>query len=133
MSSIARSRAFVTSREFSPIRMKASPRTASPLPSAVTPPRRMAWPMSHLGHVPDADRDAVVGLDHDVLDLLDGRGPGDPLDEARLARADDVAAAHVLVVLPQGPREVVEREAVLGELRRVGLDLELLLVARPRR
>ena len=86
---------------------------------------------SDLGHVPDADRHAVVAVITIVADLLDGAGAADALDEARLARPDDVAAADVLVVLLEGPDDVVERELVLGELRRVGPDLELLREAAP--
>ena len=59
-------------------------------------------------------------------------GPGDALDEARLARADDVAAARRSGCSVRRARDdVVEREPVLGELRRVGLGLELLLEASP--
>ena len=59
------SRARVTSREFSPIRMKPSPSTASPLPLAVTPPRRMHVADGDLADVADADRHALVGRDGD--------------------------------------------------------------------
>ena len=57
-----------------------------------------------------------------------------PTPWTRLAPPEriDVAAADVLVVLPQGADHVVERQLVLGELDRVGLDLELLLQPAPR-
>ncbi len=58
-------------------------------------------------------------------------GAGDALHQAGFARADDVAASHVLIILSQGPHHVVEREAVLGELCRVGLGLKLLLQPAP--
>ena len=59
----------VTSWLFSPMSMKPRPSTTSPLPSAVTAPRRISWPICHVGHVADADRHAVLGRDDDVLDL----------------------------------------------------------------
>ena len=85
-----------------------------------------------LGDVADADRHAVVGLDDDVGDLLDGRGPADPLDQARLARPDDVAAADVLVVLPRGPAMTSSSvRPYLASFIGSACDLELLGEAAP--
>ena len=71
--------------EFSPIRMKARPRTTSPLPLAVTPPRRIAWPMPT-----SATSRTRIGTPSlavmTILPISSTRaGPADPLDQARLA------------------------------------------------
>ena len=75
----------VTSWLFSPMSMKPRPSTTSPLPSAVTAPRRISWPIVDLGHVADADRHAVLGRDDDRLDLLDVRRAAEAVDEQRSA------------------------------------------------
>ena len=59
----------VTSWLFSPISMKPRPSTTSPLPSAVTAPRRISWPISTSATSADADRHAVLGRDDDLADL----------------------------------------------------------------
>jgi hypothetical protein len=107
----------VTSREFSPIRMKALRRHA---PAA----DRVAD--GHLTDVPDANRHAVLRGDHHVGDLIRRGRPADALHQARLAGAHDVAAARVLVVRLQRPDHVVECQPILRQIRRLGLDLELL-------
>ena len=125
-SCMARSRAIVTSREFSPIRMKARPRTTSPLPLAVTPPRRIAWPTptsaTSLTRIGTPSRAVMTILPISSTE----RARPTPWIRLDSPARDDVAAADVLVVLLQGPDHVVERQAVLGQLHRVGPDLELL-------
>ena len=103
-SSIALSRAVVTSREFSPIRMKPRPSTASPWPSAVTPPRRITWPIAT--SATSRTRIGTPSWAAMTTSAISSTecGAADPLDQARLARADDVAAADVLVVLAAGRR-----------------------------
>ena len=105
MALISSSRFFmaeVTSCVFSPISMKPRPITTSPLPSAVTAPRRISEPIVDVGHVADANRHAVLGRDDDALDLLDVGGAAQALHEHRLRALADVAAADVAVVLLDG-------------------------------
>ena len=121
----------VTSWLFSPMSMKPRPSTTSPLPSAVTAPRRTSWPISTSATSPHPDGHAVLGRHDDVLDLLDVDRPADAVDEEHLAVLADVAAADVAVVLLDGLDHFVEGQAVLDEPGRVDADLILLLVAAP--
>ena len=72
-------------------------------------------PDNHLGHVPDVDRHAVLGLDHDVADLVEVLDPADAVDERGFAAAEEVAAADVAIVLLQGRDNFTERQVVLDE------------------
>ena len=92
----------------------------------MVPPRRIAWPTADLGDVADPDRDPLDGLDDDAGDIVDRACQADPLDHDQLATPIDRPAADVLIVLPQAPNHVVERQPILGELGRIDPGLVLL-------
>ena len=73
-------------------------------------------------------------MDLTTYDATDHPGlkPGDWLDLIGPGRTtDDVAAADVLVVLPEREGHLVQRQPVLGELGGLGPDLELLRQSAP--
>ena len=85
----------------------------------------------HVRHVADADRHAVLGGDHDVLDLLQVDRAALAVDQQHPRPDGDAPAADVAVVLLDGLHNLVERQAVLDQPLRVDADLVLLFVAAP--
>src|SRR5439155_19876860 len=81
------------------------------------------------GDVADVNRRAVALGDGDVGDLAGVGQPGGDADDVGIALVLDVFRAGAGVVALQRVGEVVERQAVRGELGRIGRDLVLLEVA----
>ena len=77
--------------------MRTIPWTTSGSSSCPTTPRRGAWPRSTTRDVPDADGDAVLLRDDDVLDVVHVVHEADPADVVRLLADREALAADVLV------------------------------------
>ena len=82
-----------------------------------------------LGHVGDRHRDAVPLVDHDRRDVGHVVHLALAPDVPRLALVDEIAAADVGVVRPQGVEHVGHRELVRPQLVGVELDLVRLQLA----
>ena len=111
--------------------MKPRPSTTSPLPSAVTAPRRISEPIATSATSPTRIGTPSLAVIDDALDLLDVRRAAEALHEHRLRAFADIAAADVAIVLFDGLHHLVERQAVLDEQVRIDAHLVLLLVAAP--
>ena len=88
----------------------------------------------YVSHVADVQRNSILGRDHDIFDLLHGRGTGDPLYQQHFAGLVfvDVAAADVKIVLAYRVDDFVERDLVTQQAQRIDADLILLLQTAPR-
>src|SRR5467141_1618019 len=84
-----------------------------------------------IGHVPDPDRDAVLGRHDNRLDLLDVHRAPDAVNEEHLAVLADVAATDIAVVVLDRFHDLVKGQPVLDKARRINAHLVLLLVAAP--
>ena len=122
----------VTSWLFSPISMKPRPSTTSPLPSAVTAPRRISRPSttSATSRMRTGTPSFAATITSSISRLV--RDDADALDQGRLAGLVDRAAADVGVVALQRFDDVRQREPARRQRHRIDDDLELLLVAAPR-
>ena len=85
----------------------------------------------HLADVADAHRNPVVRDDDDGRDLFDVPGQADALHQVQFAGLDHVAAADVHVVPRERREHVVQGQAELDQLVRIGQHLVLLALAAP--
>ena len=79
-----------------------------------------------VGHVAQVDRRAVLGLEHDALDVRDVLEQADAAQVDLLPAAHDDAAAGVGVALLDGLDDVADGQAVLEQL--LGRDQHLVLL-----
>src|SRR5262249_26792193 len=83
-----------------------------------------------VGDVADVDRRAAgVGVEDDLLQLLERAHEADAADDAELAVALEVAAAGVAVVAADGLEDAVDADPARGEALRVEPDLVGLQIA----
>ena len=121
---------WVTSRLLAPMSIIVMPVTASPCPSRVMTPNRIAAPTRTVADVADQHRRPVfVGAHDDVGDLVLVGEPPHAAQGERLAPALDVAAADVHVGARERVGHVAERHLVRVKTRGIDDDLVLLQVA----
>jgi hypothetical protein len=82
-------------------------------------------------HIPHVDRDAVLGGDHDLSDLLEVCDSADPLDQQHLPAGSDASAPSQHVVGLHGLDDLVEGQSMLDQPGGINADLVLLLEAAP--
>ena len=83
-------------------------------------------PDRDIGHVLDADGNAAAGGHDDVGDVVHVLDAAGGADDVAFAVLLDVVGAAADVVGFDGGDHLTERQAVADQLRRIGLDLELL-------